>query len=157
MPRARIACDQAELVVDCVAAATSLGVDALPSLETDPWAAATSWLAPGEVIGIALSTAPSPERLLSLATAARRADARVCAAFVADVRELRDLARDVGIVAVRELRALLGAMALVAGDASAPWRASTRTLSDSDQSRLDLGGSSGGRTAHRSCATRVAS
>jgi hypothetical protein len=144
----RIACDQAEIVVDCRAAADALGARVAPSLEADPWEAATEWLAQSSVVGIALAGTPAPARLIALASAARAKGARVCVALLGADRALVELASDLGLVAVEEVRPLLGAMALFSAGISSPWRASTRSLSDADRARLDgAAGQSGRSTA----------
>jgi hypothetical protein len=134
-PVLRIACDQAELVVECAARSETIALAAEPVLVDDVVAKALSWLDDGPV-AIAMLSAPSPSALVSLSTRARKSGHAVVLAYLSGDPKIRDLAGDLGIAAVSDVAPLLAALSLVARGVAKPWGASTRGLPEVDRARL---------------------
>ena len=67
----RILCESADLAVQCLAAATQVGLEVAPSVEQEPLLVAARSMAHDEAIAVALSTAPSLDAIVELASAAR--------------------------------------------------------------------------------------
>ncbi len=135
----RILCESADLAVQCLAAATQVGLEVAPSVEQEPLLVAARAMAHDEAIAVALSTAPSLDAIVELASAAR---GRACTLILAlpvphaTRATLLDVAGDLGITAVSELRPLMAALALLGAGARDAHAASTRTLSSLDRARL---------------------
>ncbi len=131
----------AEIVVDAARAAERIGITLEPALADDALgAAAAAATAGARVVGIAVDTAPSPGALLSLARKATLARSRivlVCLGARNDARRTVDLASDLGIPALSDLRPFVGVLALAAGKAESPWNATLRGLRPAERERFE--------------------
>jgi len=129
-----IACDRAELVVECATAAETIGLSVAPRLQaqalTSPPGSAS-----GEPVGIALVEAPSPEALVQL-SAAPGNNSRVVLCILAGTASTVNFARDLGLATVTDPAALVGALALAAADRTHAGHATLRGLSEVDRLRL---------------------
>lgn len=135
----RVACESAELAVECAQVAESSGVRADPALASDAIDSALEAIAAGAPAAVALARAPSAERLAHLADRAAAAGIAVVACVIGHDRAARDaraIAADLGLIAVGEMGPLVSAMALAGAGATRAWTASTRGLPDADRVRL---------------------
>lgn len=131
-----ILCDGPDLAVDCACVADALGADIDPRPSASPLDEARSMIARGEAVAIAAAHGVTPEALVQLARASEASGAGVLLAGVGGDAATRDLARDLGIVAVDELRPLIAVIQLLRAGASRPWTSSARTLPEIDRARL---------------------
>jgi hypothetical protein len=135
-----ILCDSPELALECLRAAAAIELSAAPLLGSTWFTQAETALEAGRPIAICIAELPTTAQLIGLAQRARTVRRPLALALVradADAARLRDLAADLGLVAVDDVGPLLGALALLASDAQAPWAASRRGLPDADRTRLD--------------------
>lgn len=142
-----IVCDDADLAVECARVAASIELAAAPSVVRAPIAAAVAVIESGLPCGLALSRPPENSELARLARACYARGAVAALVFFGDRTEVEEraaLARDLGLVAVSEIRPMLAALALARTGASQPFAVSTRGLSSSDRARIGLRGTSGG-------------
>ena len=147
-----IACESAELAVECAHACSALGVAADPRVTPDPIAEACAALDAGSRAAIVVQSVPSAAALVRLANAARSARLACALCLVApseDAGIICALAADLGLVAVDEVRPLAAALALLATDARRPWTAATKTLPAVDRARLRSATGSGERGGGR--------
>ena len=145
-------CDAVEIAVDVARAAAPLGLDLEPRPVERPLDEAITLLGSGRRVGVILTGAPPPADLCALASTAREAGQTVAAALLGpDASESVALAGDLGVVAAAELRAFVGALALVGAGAERPWAASMQKLPPVDRARLapvlDPNARGGGRLA----------
>lgn len=134
----RILCDDAELAVECARAAAALALRLAPEIAEDAVDQARALVAGGRV-ALALARPPSLAALTQLAARSREAGTPVPVAVLAPPdaqRRTLTVAADLGLVAVREVRPLLSAMALLEAPSSQPWLASARGLTPLDRLRL---------------------
>jgi len=122
------------LVVECATAAATIGLSVAPRLEAQALTAEPG-SATGEPVGIALVEAPSPEDLVRL-SAAPGNNSRVVLCILAGAASTLNFARDLGLVAVTDPAALVGALALAAADRTDAGHATLRGLSEVDRVRL---------------------
>ncbi|HJK97980.1 MAG TPA: acetate--CoA ligase family protein [Polyangiaceae bacterium LLY-WYZ-14_1] len=148
--RARLLCGTAELAVESARAAEEIALAADPLVLDDPIDGACTALGRGERVAVAILGAPSAAELLRLGTAARNAGTTGFVALVGSTEEpvprrdprdepgraeAADLAADLGLVAVDEVRPLVTALAV--DDAPGPVAtAALRGLSELDRARL---------------------
>ena len=140
-PRVTLIATDAEIVVDATRAAERIGITFEPLVAEDALSAGAAAAAAGaRVVGIAVDTAPSASALLSLARKATLARARVvlvCLGARDEVRRTADLASDLGIATLSDLRPFAGALALAAGKAESPWNATLRALRPAERERFE--------------------
>jgi len=134
-----IACDRAELLVECARGAEALGLPISPAFDPDPARVVADALLRAEPAALVVASPPSPPTLVSLARCGAETRAPVAVAILGPpdrVEASVALAGDLGIVAVDEVRPLVSALALLGAGASRPWSASTRPLPEVDRLRL---------------------
>lgn len=134
-------CDAPELALEATLAAEAIESAVQPNVLEDPISASVDALAAGTTPALLLSSTPSPEALVGLAHATRVRGVQVAVCLLGAPPGVVYLARDLGLVAVREVRPLLAATALLelasqAPGSPTPWTASTRALSAVDKARL---------------------
>lgn len=138
----RILCESADLAVQCLSAARQIGVDVEPTVESDPVTAARQALSAGQSAVLALQAIPSLDSVVELAfaaSAARSKNVDVVLALPAPHPRRSvtlDVASDLGITAVSELRPLAAVLALLGLGARDAHAASPRALSSLDRARL---------------------
>jgi ATP-grasp domain len=134
----RILCESAELAVQCLAAAQQIGLAAATEVDAEPLAAALRRLSAGDSIAMTCLTPPPLAALVELAEAAHGKADVVMALPVphTDRAVTLDVASDLGIVAVSELRPLAAVLALLGRGAHHAYAASPRMLSALDRARL---------------------
>lgn len=139
-PEWSILCDSPELALECLRAAAAIGLHVAPSLSNAWLPDADTALRAGRSIALCISEPPTSTQLLELSQRARAGRRPLAMAIVradAAAHRIRDLAGDLGLVAVDDVGPLVGVVALLARDAQAPWAASRRGLADADRARLD--------------------
>jgi ATP-grasp domain len=134
-----ILCESADLAAQCTAAARQIALDALPSVESDLCRSALRQLEASQPTAVVFLTTPSLGELVELAHAARAK--RLTLAFAlpaptAERRALMDVAGELGLCAVAEIRPLCASLALLGCGGHSAFRASTRALGPSDRARL---------------------
>ena len=130
----RIACDEAEVAVELAARAASLEVDLAPWVSPTPVDEILAAVANGDSrIGLA---SVHPLDAAALVALHRAADG--IALPVAMPAGSLALARDLGLLATRDLGPSVASLALADAGVERPWEASTRGLASLD--RLRLGG-----------------
>jgi hypothetical protein len=147
-----IACESAELAVECAHACGALALDADPRVSPDPIADACAALAGGARAAVVVQSPPPAAALVRLAAAARAAQLPCAVALVAPSAgggTTTSLAGDLGLVAVDEVRPLAAVLALLATEARRPWTASVKGLPAADRARLALALSKGDRGGGR--------
>lgn len=151
-PRWTIFCDDAELAVECARAGTPLPIAIEPRLADDALERARSALERGAKVAAALSRVPSASALTRLAHKSRSEGVSFPFALVAPApardRALQ-IAADLGLVALPEVRPLISAIAILSTGAAHPWTASARGLSAIDRARLGDDTLASGRGAGR--------
>lgn len=138
-PPPLILCDDADLAVECARIAGELGLAVAPEVSAGPLVDATQRTAGDRPLAIVVLEPPSPEAMVEVAAAARRSGTHVALAVIGPTgrdRLVLDLARDLGLVAVADLRPLLSAVALLGSGLEEPWRAAGRALPAADRQRL---------------------
>jgi hypothetical protein len=144
----RIVCDSPELALECLHRARAIGLD----VETE---ASTKWVQDARTrlqsddVAVCVAHSLDLEALVELAHAAgygQRALTLCRIGTEARQKSLLPVARDLGIVAVDEVGALIAALQLAAIDADQPWLATTRALAASDRQRLELAMEPGARS-----------
>lgn len=140
-PRVTLIATDAEIVVDASRAAERIGITLEPTVSDDALAAGEAAATGGaRVVGIAVDTAPSPSALLSLTRKATLARARIVLACLGgrdDAQRTVDLASDLGIACLSDLRPFVGALALAHGKAESPWNATLRVLRPAERERFE--------------------
>jgi hypothetical protein len=129
-----------EIALDAGRAAQTIGLAIDPRVVTDPLAGFEAGVGTVRVVGIAVETSVDPGVLVALARKAAALRVRValaCLAPRADARDTIDVASDLGIPAVADLRPLAGVLALLAGKAETPWNASLRGLRVAERARFE--------------------
>lgn len=147
-----IACESAELAVECTHACGALGLDVDPRVTPDPIAEACAALAAGTRSAVVVQSIPSAAALVRLAAAARTSGLPCAVAVIApndDAHTAIALAGDLGLVAVAEVRPLAAALALLATEARRPWTAAVKGLPAADRARLRFAMTSGDRGGGR--------
>lgn len=129
-------CDAPELALEVTLSAEAIESVAQPRVVDDPIGAAVAALAAGEAAALAMSGVPSPGRLVELARAARVRGVEVALCLLGAPAPALHLARDLGLVAVHEVRPLIAAAKLLSVGRGTPWGASTRALAAVDRARL---------------------
>jgi len=154
-----IACDRAELVVECAAAAEPLGLRVAPELTDHALDAAARAAAQEDALSAAAVVEPPTAQ--ELVAFSRASKGRVVLCILDGEDAIVDLARDLGIVTLTEPKALLAALSLAAAGRDDAFNATLRGLAEVDRIRLgaavrpERGGgllvrSEGGLIAHRS-------
>ncbi|HET6337685.1 MAG TPA: acetate--CoA ligase family protein [Polyangiales bacterium] len=134
----RILCESPDLAVQCLTASRQLQLSIETQVEADPCKRALAHDA-SEPVAIALVNAPELGMLVELASASRgRAQPLVLALPVPSERRARviDVASELGMYAVAEVRPLLGLLALIEHGGTEAYAASVRGLSPTDRARL---------------------
>lgn len=135
----RILCESPDLAVQCLTASQQLQLSIETEVEADPCQRAIASAAASEPVALALLTPPSLGTLVELASASRgRAQPFVVAIPVPSERRtvVIDVASELGMYAVAEIRPLLALLALLERDATEAFCASVRALSPTDRARL---------------------
>jgi hypothetical protein len=135
----RILCESPDLAVQCLTASRQLQLSIESEVDADPSRRVIGARELSEPLAIALLTAPELGTLVELAAASRsRAQPLVLALPVpSDRRALAiDVASELGMFAVAEIRPLLALLALLDSGASEAFAASIRGLSPTDRARL---------------------
>lgn len=135
----RILCESADLAVQCSALAQAIGLNATPTVENDPVAATTRALSTEGAVALVLLTPPELSVLVELADAARARDLPLVLALPASHPRrslVLDVAADLGMTALDEIRPLMAALALLGCAAHDAHSASARALSPLDRQRL---------------------
>ncbi|HEY2734573.1 MAG TPA: hypothetical protein VGI70_11345, partial [Polyangiales bacterium] len=133
-----ILCESSDLAVQSLAIAQWLSLDVTPSVEPELHAAALGALEIGKTALVYL-TPPSLANLVELAHAARGKAVPLAIALPApdaDRPALLDVAAELGLCALTELRPLMAALALLGASSGDAFQASTRALGPSDRARL---------------------
>ncbi len=136
--------------MQCLQAAQQIELDATPSVEDDLLATAMQQLSRGEPTAVVTLTLPSLKELIELSHAARGQPLPVVLALPAPEprrKRLLDVAGDLGIVALSELRPLTTALALLGRGGQEAYGASARALSVADRARVKPGLFSGSKAA----------
>jgi hypothetical protein len=144
-----ILCESSDLAVECLAIAQSLQLEIAASVETDLHAAAVRSLEAERRTAVVYLTAPALAELVDLAHAARIKPAPLALALPtpsAQRRALLDVAAELGLCALSELRPLMAALALLGAGGREAFQASTRALRASDRARLQDAALSGGKS-----------
>lgn len=138
-----VLCDASELADECSRRAQLLGLKLTPQLADDPIAEAIRLLEmqPPPSVGLALAETPKVNPIVRLAELAFQKGVRIYAACVGPASDELDdmgldLASDLGVAWVEEIRPLVAALALHDASITRPWTASTRSLSTIDRKRL---------------------
>jgi hypothetical protein len=134
-----IVCESSDLAVQSLGVAQLIELPVEPSVSDDPYASALASLAGGRPTALALLTLPRLEHLVELAHTAREHGVRLSLALPAAVperRELLEVAAELGVCAVAELRPLGAALALLQAAAHDAFAASARQLGPADRARL---------------------
>lgn len=135
-----ILCDTAELAVECAHRASELALPAEPQVCASPVAEAIELLGVGRRVAVALEQVPDPDALVRLS--APSAAAPLPLLVVGGGTEggsAVDLARDLGLASVTEVRPLMAVLALCHLEAPDPWAAAARGLPPLDRARLEPG------------------
>ncbi len=143
-------CDDADLAVECARLGHLLGRPVAPSASPSALDDALRSLGARRCCGLALSRGPTVPEVTSLARASfatRTICVLACLVDPEEFGDVLDLATELGIVVVHELRPLLAALCLLQPPTASAWSASTRGMSTFDRARLRLrgGGSTHGR------------
>ncbi len=134
-----ILCDEAELAVDAAHLAETIGVATAPRVSERAVDEAMEHIARGERVALALSAPPRPSALVALSDAAKLRSEALAIAIVGDsptARDARDLAGDVGLITVDELRPLFAVIALMEAGVGLPPPTPLRGLAPSDRARM---------------------
>ncbi len=135
-------CDTPEIAREFRVVSESLGMN-VPAevVESRAWELTFSRLQLGKPTALLLSGGPpSPAELVQAAEVARGAGAAIAVGILGEALTdlaIVELAGDLGLTAVDEVRPLAAVIALLAAGARRPWRASLRRLGDPDRRRLD--------------------
>lgn len=105
-----IYCTDADLAVDCARSAARVGLAVAPKIVSD-WRRAARDAEPASVLGVTLPAAVPPEELLELAEL--RPKRRIAVAMLGSPEPRVGLARDLGLVAVDGVHALICALRLL--------------------------------------------
>jgi hypothetical protein len=133
-----ILCESSDLAVQSLAIAQWLSLDVTPSVEPELHAAALGALEIGKTALVYL-TPPSLANLVELAHAARGKAVPLAIALPApdaDRPALLDVAAELGLCALTELRPLMAALALLGAGGRDAFQASLRSLGPRDRARL---------------------
>jgi hypothetical protein len=133
----RIICESAELAVECVRAAQTLGFAIEPQVDED-WLSVAIRTLSGQPCAVVCHETPKLEQLVELGHAARsgrHALGFACLALGAEAERVRQVARDLGVSAVAEIEPLMSALRLLDAGAEAPWGASLRGLNRAERMR----------------------
>jgi acetate---CoA ligase (ADP-forming) subunit beta len=133
------ATDSAELAVEIARAFEPLRLSAEVAVEEDVFARVARTLLAGSSVMAASAKAPTVPELIAIESASRQTGARAVLAIVGSPAAdfaVTDLAGDLGIVALDEVRPAASAVALLRSGATRPWRASLRGLGSIDRARL---------------------
>ena len=136
----QIVCDSADIAVECAQATAALGIECEPIVTTDdPGSKLIGLAKTGSVVGLCAADAPAPSVLARVATACGSNPCVMALVGRPDAPMASlGLARDLGIVAVDEVRPFASVLALLGGQARAPWTASLRGLAPLDRLRLSV-------------------
>ncbi len=138
----RIICESSELAVECANAAQQIGLAVEPLISRDPFREAAQSVKKGEPVAIVLVQSPTIEQLVQVRVSAQprgRQISEICLAVLEsspEARRLLEAAGDLGITALREIRPLMAALALLRAGAPSPWSCSIRQLPPADRARL---------------------
>ncbi|AKF07076.1 acetate--CoA ligase family protein [Sandaracinus amylolyticus] len=151
-PPIAVVCDDADLAVELARLGAEIDLAIAPSVSRAPVEEAATILGEGRACGVALSRAPEPIELVTLARACFASGSSCAIVGLGERAEVEDrtaIAADLGLVAVDEVRPMVAALALMRAGATQPWSSSARGLPALDRARVQLrgGGSTGGRLA----------
>lgn len=134
-----ILCESSELAVQCLWAAQQIGLAAEPTLASDLTAAALKSIESDRPTALVYLEGPRLDDLVELAHAARGKRTPVALALPAasdERRVLLEVAGELGLCAVAELRPLCAALALLSAGARDAPSASVRALPATERTRL---------------------
>jgi hypothetical protein len=134
-----ILCESSDLAAQSLSAARAIGLNAEASAPDDWRARALARIADGQATALVYLTAPTLDELVELAHAARAKTVPVALGLPVPSDErsvLLDVAGELGLCAVAELRPLCAALALLGCGAAAAVSASPRELGPADRARL---------------------
>jgi hypothetical protein len=135
----RILCESPDLAVQCLTASQQLQLSIETHVEADPCQRALSGSDGSEPLALALLTAPALGVLVELASVSRaRAHPLLLALPVPSERRTLaiDVASELGMYAVAEVRPLLALLSLLEAGALEAYSASIRGLNPTDRARL---------------------
>ena len=134
-----IVCESSDLAAQCLAVAQHIGLAVETLVDDTPRAAALRLIAGGRATALVYLKPPELSDLVELAQAARGRAQRVVLALPTpsdDQRILLEVAGELGLCAVRELKPMCAACALLALHALDAPSAATRGLNPADRARL---------------------
>lgn len=134
-----IVCESSDLAAQCLASAQHIGLAVEPIVADKPCAAALAAIGAGRPTAIVFLHAPTLDDLVELSHAARGRAERVALALPTptdDRRILLEVAGELGMCAVNELRSLCALCALLGVHALEAATASARALNPADRARL---------------------
>jgi hypothetical protein len=134
-----IVCESSDLAAQCLASAQHIGLAVEPVVDEKPCAAALSLIGAGRSTAVVYLRAPALDDLVELSHAARGRPQRVALALPApsaDQRILLEVAGELGMCAVSELKPLCALCALLGAHALDAKTASARGLNPADRARL---------------------
>lgn len=132
-------CESSDLAAQCLASAQQIGLAVELAVEREPCAAALRLIEGGRSTALVLLSAPRLEDLVELSHAARGRAQRVALALPVPCHETRillEVAGELGLCAVLELRPLCAALALLQAGALAARAANARALNPADRARV---------------------
>lgn len=138
MKKIRVLCETAQLAVECTRAAAELDLRLEPTVAAIDKAGIDLLTADGQVCAIVACTPPTSALLFHASSLAIERHARIGFALIGGnepSRAAREIATDLGLVAVDEVEPLFSALVLL-GICTKPWTASTRGLLDLDKLRM---------------------
>lgn len=134
-----IVCESSDLAAQCLAAAQHIGLAVEPIVAEQPCETALKLISEGRATALVYLKLPALDDLVELSHAARGRPQRVALALPAPSDEQRiliEVAGELGLCAVNELRPLCALCALSSADAIDARTASARTLNPADRARL---------------------
>jgi hypothetical protein len=134
-----ILCESSDLAAQCLASAQHIGLAATPIVDDKPSAAALSAIGSGRATAVVYLKLPELDDLVELSHAARGRSQRVALAMPApsaDQRILLEVAGELGLCAVTELKPLCALCALLDVGAIDARMAAARALHPADRARL---------------------
>lgn len=134
-----IVCESSDLAAQCLAAAQHIGLAVEPIVDDRPCAAALGLIGAGRPTAIVYLKAPTLDDLVELSHAGRGRSQRIALALPApsdDQRILLEVAGELGLCAVSELKPLCSLCALLGIHALEASAASVRALNPADRARL---------------------
>ena len=136
-----ILCESSDLAVQCLAAGQAIGLSVTTAVSeaTELRADAQKQLARGVPTALVFLTDPSLDDLVELSHAARESAQPVALCLPGhgdETRVLLEVAGELGLCAVGELRPLVAALVLLSAGADLAFTAQARALGPADRARL---------------------